>query len=108
MAKVESVTLWYKRIQVEIGPGDIEEKWDFNHLENRIVDSTQQRPLPIKPEFKEQAKEWKHGTWAKQPAVLYNGKVVPVMDSLIIVDNEGKISEYKEITTENDYDKIYI
>ena len=86
----EEVTLWYKKVQIEVGPGDIKEEWVFNHLEDGHADLYQQRPLPIKPEFKEQEKEWKHGTWGKTSAYLIDGKVVEISD-LVIIDENGKL-----------------
>lgn len=76
MEEIKKVTLWYRKVQVEQGPGDIIEKWEFNHLEDGHVNLMLERPLPIRPGFKEQAREWRHGTWSKQHAYLINGKVV--------------------------------
>ena len=78
MEKIKKVTLWYQKVAVlqPQGPEVIVEKWEFNHLEDGHVATIVERPLPIKPEFKEQAREWRHGTWSKQHAYLINGKVV--------------------------------
>ena len=93
----EEVTLWYKKIQIEVGPGDIKEEWVFNHLEDGNVFLYQQKPKPIKSEFKEQAKEWPKCIWAKQSALLVNG-VVNKLGSLKHITNEGKLEFISDIT----------
>ena len=94
----EEVTLWYKKVQIEVGPGDIKEEWVFNHLENGNIFLYQQKPKPIKPEFKEQAKEWPKCTWAKQSALLTNG-IVTKLGGLKYITNEGKLEFIPDITT---------
>ena len=95
----EKVTLWYKKVQIEVGPGDIKEEWAFNHLENGNVPLYQQKPKPIKPEFKEQAKEWPKCIWAKQSALLING-VVYKLGGLKYITNNDILKFISEVTGE--------
>ena len=85
----KEITLWYKHVQELVGCEEIKTVWEFNHLEDGHADFHQRRPLPIKPEFKEQAKEWKHGTWGKVSGYLVDGKVIEISD-LVVIDENGK------------------
>ena len=98
-AKFKKVTLWYKHTQELVGCEEIKTVWEFNHLEDGHADLYQQRPLPIKPEFKEQAKEWKHGVWAKRSAYLIDG-VVHEISGLIHITDNGKLQFISDITGE--------
>ena len=96
--KPKLVTLWYKdEMILDTEADDFEGflhsgewKFVFNHLEDKIVPLYQEKPEPIKPEFKKQY-EWKNRTWAKQLGIIKkNGVVVPIT-YLATINEDGKV-----------------